>query len=103
VLALGGSGGMNIATDVTQVLVHALLFDPTAQQAVDAPRAQIPFDGTVRIKQSLGPEFVTDLERRGEVVSTYDTTYTAVQLVMVRNGVVSAAADPQKQGLALVR
>jgi gamma-glutamyltranspeptidase/glutathione hydrolase len=103
VLALGGSGGLNIATDVTQVLLHALLFDPTAKQAVEAPRAQIPFRGTVRIKDSLGPQFVQDLERRGEVVSTYDSTYTAVQLLMVHNGVVSAAADPQKHGLALVR
>ena len=59
VLALGGSGGMNIATDVTQVLVDALLFDPTAQQAVDAPRAQIPFDGTVRVQTEPGSRLVT--------------------------------------------
>jgi gamma-glutamyltranspeptidase/glutathione hydrolase len=103
VLALGGSGGLNIATDVTQVLLHALLFGPSAKEAVEAPRAQIPFEGTVRIKESLGAEFVRDLEARGEVVSTYDTTYTAVQLLAVKDGVVSAAADPQKGGLALVR
>jgi gamma-glutamyltranspeptidase len=94
---------MNIATDVTQVLLHTLLFDPTAQQAVEAPRAQIPFQGTVRIRESLGEAFVKDLQARGEIVSTYESTYTAVQLLLVRNGVVSAAADPQKQGLALVR
>lgn len=103
VLAVGGSGGMNIATDVTQVLLHALLFEPSAREVVEAPRLQIPFSGTVRIKESLGADFVGDLERRGEIVSTYDTTYTAVQLLMVRNGVVSAAADPQKHGLALTR
>lgn len=104
VLALGGSGGMNIATDVAQALLHALLFDATPEQVVSAPRIQVPLGrASLRVKKSVGSAFIADLEQRGEVVQTYERTTTAVQLLRVRGGVVSAAADPQKHGEALLR
>jgi gamma-glutamyltranspeptidase len=104
VLALGGSGGMNIATDISQVVLHALLFDAPIDRVSKAPRFQLPMSGaTVRVKSTLSAAFVRDLESRGEVVTSYEATTTAVQMVRVVNGTVSAAADPQKGGLALVR
>ncbi|HEY3235230.1 MAG TPA: gamma-glutamyltransferase family protein, partial [Polyangiaceae bacterium] len=42
VLALGGSGGLTIATNVTQVLLARLAFHQSPEQAVRAPRFLVP-------------------------------------------------------------
>lgn len=104
VLAVGGSGGMLISTDVTQTVLHQILFDRSPLEVVSAPRVQIPFGGSsIRVPTRLGPDFIADLEARGEVVTTYETAGSAVQMLRVKNGAVSAAADPQKFGRAIVR
>lgn len=103
VLAAGGSGGMNIGPDVSQTVVHQLVFGASPRRVVTAPRFQVPlFGASIRVPTKLGSKAVAELERRGEVATTFERTYTAVQMLRVKNGVVSAAADPQKHGMALV-
>ena len=70
VLALGGSGGMRIATGSTQVLLAHLAFGMPVQQAVAAPRIEAPATGGLFVDVALGVDAIQDLEKRGEVVDT---------------------------------
>lgn len=105
VLAIGGSGGMNIATDVAQMVMGRLIFGLSGEELLRAPRFQIPPMGdTIQvIGEATSVEHVHDLERRGEIVGTIDFATTAVQMITVEpDGSLRAAADPRKFGKALV-
>jgi gamma-glutamyltranspeptidase / glutathione hydrolase len=101
VLALGGSGGLTIAPNVTQVLL-GLLGGSTPLEAVSAPRFTIPSPKsgqTLNLEAELAKPFGADLEARGELILARNWK-NAVQVVSRRGGVFSAAADPRKLGLA---
>jgi gamma-glutamyltranspeptidase/glutathione hydrolase len=101
VLALGGSGGLTIAPNVTQVLL-GLLGGATADAAVSAPRFMIPgpkSGQTLTLETELAKAYGADLQARGELILARDWK-NAVQVVSRRGGVFSAAADPRKLGLA---
>lgn len=101
VLALGGSGGMTIATNAVQVLLSALVFDHPAQKAVSAPRFYIPTSNfSIMLDPGARPEHVKSLEERGEVVATMPFLTSAIQLLKFQESGVDAAADPRKHGLA---
>lgn len=101
VVALGGSGGMTIATNVVQVLLSALVFDHSAQKAVSAPRFYIPTSNfSIMLDPGARPEHKKSLEGRGEVVATMPFLTSAIQLLKFKDGQVDAAADPRKHGLA---
>lgn len=105
VLAIGGSGGMNIATDVAQMVLGRLVFGLSAEELLRAPRFQVPGRGkTISVMgDATTVEHMRELERRGEVVGTIDFATTAVQMITVNaDGSLSAAADPRKFGKALV-
>lgn len=100
-LALGGSGGMTIPTNATQVLLSAWVFDHSAQRAVSAPRIYIPTSKeSLLIDPGAKADHIISLEERGEVVKTMPFLTTAVQLIKIKDGQVEAAADPRKHGLA---
>lgn len=102
VLALGGSGGPTIATNVTQLALGALVFGLTPAQAVQAPRIYLPTSGpTLLVEEGTSPEHVADLEWRGEIVGTMRFKTTAVQMLRFDAGT-QAAADPRKHGAARV-
>lgn len=110
-LALGGSGGLRIGTNVTQVLLDVLVFGETAQRAVTAPRFSIPLGGaspgTLRLEGEASPLELADLTWRGEIVSTEPTNSTAVQVLAIVPGTaavhrIDAAADPRKSGGAVI-
>jgi len=105
VMAVGGSGGMRIATNVTQATLCRLVFglDPTA--CISAPRF---FTGTSS-EMVLEPEFSRDvrdgLVARGETLKDEKFLGTGVQMVAFERGKdghrkVLAATDPRKSGLA---
>jgi len=103
-LALGGSGGMRISTNVTQVLLDVLVFGLTPTQAVAEPRFSIPLDlGTLRLEGQASAAELRDLAWRGELVSQEERNFTAVQVLSFEAGRISAAADPRKSGAAVVR
>ncbi len=100
-MALGGSGGMTIATNALQVLLGAWLFDQNAQQAVSRPRIYIPTSKrSIMVEPSVRRPHIQSLEERGEVVGTMPFLTTAIQLLKFDGGRVDAAADPRKHGLA---
>jgi len=107
VLALGGSGGMRIATGVAQALLARLAFDRSAHQCVADPRIDTPPTGGLSIDKTAPATVVSDLRGRGELVDNERPNFSALQLVAIgeRDGLrfIEAASDPRKGGVALVR
>ena len=110
-LAIGGSGGLRIPVNVTQVLLCRLAFGKRPEPCAAAPRFHVPLTGpTLSYNADQLPSLSTqlDLLERGEQVRLLkgDDT-TAVQLVAVERsgGVVRMlpGADPRKGGVALAR
>lgn len=100
--ALGGSGGMTIAPNVTQVLLSLLVDGATPEAAVAAPRFAIPTPKsghTLTLEAELAKLYGADLTARGELFTSRDWK-NGVQVVALRDGVFAAAADPRKAGLA---
>jgi gamma-glutamyltranspeptidase/glutathione hydrolase len=103
--ALGGSGGLTIGPNVTQVLLNRFVDSMPAVAAVTAPRFFIPPPSsgkTLIVESALGTPYAADLEARGELLLSKDWK-NAVQLVVREGGVLSAAADPRKHGSALAQ
>jgi gamma-glutamyltranspeptidase/glutathione hydrolase len=101
-MALGGSGGLTIAPNVTQVLLERLVSGSAPEQALAAPRFTIPSPAsgkTLSLETSLAQLYGPDLEQRGELLLSRDWK-NAVQLVVREGGRLLAAADPRKHGSA---
>ncbi|HSC86243.1 MAG TPA: gamma-glutamyltransferase family protein [Polyangiaceae bacterium] len=99
VLALGGSGGMAIATNVAQVLLGSLVFGQTPEQALRAERFFVPTqNATLLVPGGTPPQQIEDLGRRGEIVGILPEFATAVQVVRFDGDGVRAGADPRKFG-----
>jgi gamma-glutamyltranspeptidase/glutathione hydrolase len=104
VLALGGSGGPTITTNVTQLLLARLVFKRTPEQAVRDRRFYIPTRNAYLFLEKGAPKSLfEDLESRGEIVATMPFMGSAVQMIAVENGKKLAASDPRKHGKAEVR
>jgi gamma-glutamyltranspeptidase/glutathione hydrolase len=102
VLALGGSGGMTIATNATQTLLAQLVFGHSPRKAVSADRIYVPIQGpTVVVANDTSDAHIADLRRRGELVAKMPARATAIQMLSFDDGKVQGAADPRKHGLAI--
>ena len=103
VLAIGGSGGMAIATNVSQTVVDWLLHKPSAQKLVSARRFYIPIrKGTIALPPGSKPSLVRDLQSRGEVVTEQKFLTTGVQAIARKKGKLQAAGDPRKHASGMV-
>jgi len=110
VLALGGSGGLRISGNVTQVLLCRLVFDKTPENCVSAPRFFAPPSGPALVfNADQAPPVGTwrELSEKGEQVRILPAPDgTAVQMISLERpagGVtLKAAADPRKGGVSLV-
>ena len=108
ILAVGGSGGMRIAYNVTQTALARLLFHMDPSACVSSPRIAIDGSGA---SVFLEPEFSEDvrsgLKARGEDVKDEKFLETGVQMVAwdrTATGThLSAAADPRKVGFAVAQ
>ncbi len=102
VLALGGSGGMAIAPNVTEVLLARLVFGEAPEKAVALPRFGVPTEGsTFTVDASTPAAFRRELARRGEIVATESSATHAVQMIAFDGRHPLPAADPRKHGAAL--
>ena len=105
ILAVGGSGGMRIASNVTQTTLCRLVFHLDASACVSSPRIAVDGSGADIL---LEPEFSEDvregLKSRGEDVKDEKFLGTGIHMITWdRSGAdvhLSAAADPRKFGLA---
>ncbi len=106
ILALGGSGGMRIATGTTQVLLAHLAFGRGVALAVADPRIETPPTGGLWLDAHAPEGEVADLQSRSEVVDTSKPNFSAVQALSIgmKDGVryLEAGADPRKGGVAAV-
>jgi len=104
VFALGGSGGPLIATNVTQLLLSRLAFGLSPDALVKQPRFSVPTSGpSLMLEAGAEKPLLDDLAWRGEVTEIMKQNATAVQIIAVDEGVVSAAADPRKFGSAIAQ
>ncbi len=106
VLAAGGSGGMTIATNTSQIVISRLAFGIEPFRLLKKLRFQIPTDGQSHISLSKKAKQtdIVDLERRGEIVSPIRWDFSAVQLIAIdEQGRKDPASDPRKHGFAIVR
>jgi gamma-glutamyltranspeptidase/glutathione hydrolase len=106
VLALGGSGGMRIATATTQVLLARLVFGRAMDEAIAAPRIDTNPSGLLFIDTTAPREVIEDLGHRGEVVEAGVQSFSAVQGIALerRDGrtFLEPAADARKGGSSVV-
>jgi gamma-glutamyltranspeptidase/glutathione hydrolase len=108
VLALGGAGGLRIATGVTQALLARLAFEKSSAESVSLSRFHTPYHGaTVELEFGADETVVKELRERGETVEFFPN-FSAVQMLglCVNEGVVErveAAADPRFGGRADAR
>jgi gamma-glutamyltranspeptidase/glutathione hydrolase len=111
-LALGGSGGLRIATGVTEAFLARTVFGLSPMQSVSATRFHTPTDYTppngpvLELEYGASDAIVRDLRSRGETVQLVDD-YSGVHMVSFDRGPggalhMSAAADPRKRGAAAV-
>ncbi|HEY0465599.1 MAG TPA: gamma-glutamyltransferase, partial [Polyangiaceae bacterium] len=104
VFALGGSGGQLIATNVTQLLLQRLAFGLSPDALLKLPRFSVPTSGpSLMLEAGAEKSLLDDLAWRGEVTDILKQNATAVQIIAVDDGVVSAAADFRKYGSAMAR
>jgi gamma-glutamyltranspeptidase/glutathione hydrolase len=118
VLVVGGSGGLRIATGVTQAFLARTVFQRPVVECVSmsrfhTPTDEVPSAGPVlvagpvlELDENVPDAVVQDLKSRGEVVRVVPN-YSAVQMVAIERGAggavhISAASDPRKGGVARV-
>lgn len=100
-----------------QLLVNVLDLDMGLQEAIDAPRFRILEGDEIAFEETLGPELVDDLERRGHQPVTGDpppSDWTSPQAFarsfkgsaqMIRfhrdHGSLEGGTDPRLDGVAI--
>jgi gamma-glutamyltranspeptidase / glutathione hydrolase len=102
IVALGGSGGRRIATEVTQAALARLVFGLDPGACVSAPRIYTNGSNLV-VDPEVSEDVRAALRLRGETVEQEPFTGTGVQMIGWdrTNGVrVLAASDPRKWGFA---
>ncbi|HYL08618.1 MAG TPA: gamma-glutamyltransferase [Candidatus Udaeobacter sp.] len=101
-ICVGAPGGTKIVTGVLQVLVNVLDHDMSAVEAVSAPR--VDFQGDVVQAEGRIPRAVCEgLQKLGYAVNrrtlNYDSYFSRPQVIVVeRDGYMSGASDPRKDG-----
>lgn len=105
ILAVGGSGGMRIATGVVQATLARLVFglDPTA--AVSAPRVHVGVpNGELYVEPFIAEDVRAGLRARGEQVKDDPFLTTGIQMVAWEYAAggtrILAGADPRKHSAA---
>lgn len=101
IMALGGSGGRRIATEVTQAALARLVFGLDPGACVSAPRIYTNGQNLV-VDPEISEDVRAALRLRGETVEVEQFLGTGVQMIGWDRGAnrVLAASDPRKLGLA---
>lgn len=102
--AFGVMGGHMQPQGHLQVLVNLIDDGQSLQQALDAPRWRYQADGTLSVEPRMDPVLQTGLVRRGhEVRVRGPVAFGGAQVVRRTDGVLSAATEPRKDGVAIGR
>ena len=95
-LALGGSGGMTIAPNVTQVALQVLAFGSSTQHAVLAPRFSVGVRSTELVVEPrwLGEAMVRDLAARGHQLRHFELSVGGADGPVAASGPTQTACKP---------
>ncbi|HXN91155.1 MAG TPA: gamma-glutamyltransferase [Candidatus Sulfotelmatobacter sp.] len=101
-VCIGAPGGTKIVTGILQVLVNILDHDMTSVEAVSAPRVDYQRDA-VQAEARIPGVVCDGLERLGYRVNrrtlNYDSYFSRPQVIVrERDGFLSGASDPRKDG-----
>jgi gamma-glutamyltranspeptidase/glutathione hydrolase len=103
IVALGGSGGRRIATEVTQAALARLVFGFDPGECVSAPR-MFTNGANLVVDRQVSQDTRASLRLRGETVEEERFDGTGVQMIAWdRSGPavrILAASDPRKLGFA---
>ena len=106
-LSYGVMGGFMQAQGHLQVISNMVDFNMGPQQAIDALRFSVGFDGDVTLEEGVDPAVIKELEDKGHTVSLREG-YSRVAMggaqVFERNpetGVLTGASEPRKSGSAV--
>jgi gamma-glutamyltranspeptidase/glutathione hydrolase len=98
VLIVGGSGGPRIISATTQVLLHVLLFDRTANDAVERPRLHHQWQpDDLLLEAAWHPQLEGPLSAKGHKVRTARELAVTQAIRWTRDGI-EPASDPRKHG-----
>ena len=100
VLAAGAAGGTRLRSALLEVVAGILDEGLGPQDAVDRPRVH-PAGSLVHLEPGFGPETVGALESAGFEVRTWESKHHFFGGVSVVTRA-SAAADPRRNGAALI-
>ena len=101
-VCVGAPGATKIVTAVLQTLVNVIDHEMSPVEAVSAPR--VDFQGSMVQAEARIPRVVCEgLERLGYAVNrrtlSYDSYFARPQLIVAeRDGFLSGASDPRKDG-----
>lgn len=101
-IVIGAPGATHITLGVMQVILNILEFGMSISDAIAAPRFSVTSDA-IDVSNRI-PRYVTDkVEKMGYEIRRSPTSYgfAGVHGVMNDNGVLSGAADPGRDGMAL--
>jgi gamma-glutamyltranspeptidase/glutathione hydrolase len=99
--AFGVMGGYMQPQGHLQVLTNLIDGDMPLQAALDRPRWRYRADGSVAVEERMGGNVPTKLTRRGHDVGILPPLhFGGAQIVRNRDGVLSAATEPRKDGAA---
>lgn len=100
--AFGVMGGHMQPQGHLQVITQLVRDERPLQPALDHPRWRHNADGTLSVEPRMDPVVQTALVRRGhEVRVETPAAFGGAQIVRRRNGVLSAATEPRKDGTAI--
>jgi len=103
VLVTGSPGGTTIISSVTQSLLNALLYDMSAEEAVNAPRFHhqlLPQD-TIRMHSSVTEATINELKAMGYTID--NRRFGDVHLIKRTKDGVEAASEKSGRGKSMVQ
>jgi len=100
--AFGVMGGYMQPQGHLQVISNLLDYDMSLQHALDAPRWRYFVDGTLGVEERFPAPVATKLDRRGHDVRVRQPwLFGGGQIARYDGGVLSAATEPRKDGIAV--
>jgi len=97
--AFGVMGGYMQPQGHLQVLANVVDYDMSLQRALDAPRWRYRENGQLAVEPHFDSRLATKLVRKGhEVVIQPPILFGGAQMVRSKDGVVSGATEPRKDG-----
>ena len=101
-MAFGVMGGFMQPQGHLQVLSNLVDHDMSLQTALDVPRWRYREDGTLAVEARMDPLLQTGLARRGHDVRALPPgQFGGAQIARNREGVLSGATEPRKDGVAI--